>query len=74
MQLVQTVCWLVEQNVPNVGSVKPPLDEHAQLSLPFTLVGCVVQMVAASFQALQLCVSPLTNGYTPPLSVLSVLS
>jgi hypothetical protein len=74
MQLVHTACWFVAQKVPKVGSVKPPLDEHPQLSLPFILAGCVAQMVAASFQALQVCESPALKGYTPPLSVGAVLS
>ena len=63
-QSEHTRCEVTAQKVPNRGSVKPPDEGHVQSALlPVTYcVGAVVQMVAASFQALHSAVSPVLYG------------
>jgi hypothetical protein len=68
-------CWLVTaQYVPNTGSVNPPEDGQDQSALlpVLTCTGAVLQMVAASFQALHAAESPVLKGNTPPSAVASV--
>ena len=73
--------WLVtRQKVPNSSSVTPPDCGQDQLSMGSatpscalrTCTGAVVQIVAASFHALHAGLSPVLNGYIPPLAVSSV--
>jgi hypothetical protein len=54
--------------------VKPPEEGHVQSALlpVFTCTGAVLQMVAASFQAMHAAESPVLWGYTPPVAVACV--
>jgi hypothetical protein len=74
VQSEHTRCGDTAQYVPNRGSVKPPDEGHVQSALlpAYSCVGAVVQMVAASFQALQAAESPALYGYEPPSAVGSV--
>ena len=54
-------CWPVTaQYAPNTGSVKPPDEGQDQSALlpVLSCTGAVLQMVAASFQALHAALSP----------------
>jgi hypothetical protein len=65
-------CWLVKaQYVPNTGSVKPPDEGQDQSALlpALSCTGAVLQMVAASFQAMHSAESPVLKGNTPPSAV-----
>jgi hypothetical protein len=59
-QSEHTCCDATAQYAPKVGSVKPPDEGHAQFALlvALTWIGAVLQMVAASFQALHAALSP----------------
>jgi hypothetical protein len=73
-QVEHTSCPLtLGQNVPNAGSVNPPDLGQYQLSVVAYSVGCVVQMVAASFHALHAPESPELYGYDPPSTVIAVV-
>ena len=59
-QSEHTCCPVTAQYAPNVGSVKPPDEGHDQSALlpVLSCTGAVLQMVAASFQALHAALSP----------------